>query len=282
VILWPDTFTNHFEPEVAQAAVEVLEDAGYRVELPRSSLCCGRPLYDYGMLNLAKRQLRQILDTMRPQIEKGVPVVGLEPSCVAVFRDELLNLFPHEEDARRLARQTLTFSEFLVNEAEDFEPPRLEGRALVHGHCHQKALFGMGCDTELLDKLGLDYEVLDSGCCGLAGSFGYEAGDNYDVSIKAGERVLLPAVRSADKNTLIITDGFSCRSQILSRTDRRALHLAQVMQIALRDGGELSEAYPESGQFGERPPLPNPRSVMLLGAVLAGGALAWRWRSSRT
>jgi Fe-S oxidoreductase len=278
VILWPDTFTNHFEPEVGQAAVEVLENAGYRVELPRgSSLCCGRPLYDYGMLALAKRQLRQILHKMRSQIEEGVPVIGLEPSCVAVFRDELLNLFPHDEDAKRLAKQTFTFSEFLVQKAEGYEPRKLEGKALVHGHCHQKALFGMENDTQLLDRLGLDYEVLDSGCCGLAGSFGYEAGDNYDVSVKAGERVLLPAVRAADKDTLVITDGFSCRSQILSTTDRRGLHLAQVLQMALRDGKTPSGGYPESGCFGERPLRPSLQSAALAGITLAGGALAWRF-----
>ena len=275
VILWPDTFTNHFEPEVGKAAVEVLEAAGYSVELPRGGpLCCGRPLYDYGMLDLAKRQLRQILDRMRPEIEAGIPVVGLEPSCVAVFRDELLNLFPHDEDAKRLARQTFAFSEFLIQ--DDYIPPALEGRALLHGHCHQKALFGMKNDAELLEKLGLDYESPATGCCGLAGSFGYEAGDNYDVSVKAGERVLLPAVREAAKDALIITDGFSCRTQIASGTDRRALHLVQVLKMALRDGGGPSGDYPELGCFEEKPTRPGARSVALLaGAAMAGGALAW-------
>ncbi len=278
VILWPDTFNNYFQPEVARAAVEVLEDAGFRVELPRGSLCCGRPLYDYGMLTLAKRQLRQILERMRPEIEAGIPVIGLEPSCTATFRDELVNLFPHDQDAKRLSKQTFTFAEFLVREG--YEPPELKGEAIVHGHCHHKALFGMECDNELLGKLGLDYKVLDSGCCGLAGSFGYESGDNYEVSIKCGERVLLPAVREAEREALIITDGFSCREQIEQTTNRQALHLAQVIELAMRDG-KLSGDYPESGCFGERPSRPEPRSVALLGAALAGGALAWKLAKRR-
>jgi FAD/FMN-containing dehydrogenase/Fe-S oxidoreductase len=242
VILWPDTFNNYFYPETAEAAVGVLEDAGFRVEIPKQSLCCGRPLYDFGMLNLAKRQLRQILDTLRPYIVEGVPVVGLEPSCVAVFRDELTNLFPNDEDARRLNGQTYILSEFL--EKENYQPPRLDRKAVVHGHCHHKAIMGMTDEEKVLTKLGLDFEVLDSGCCGLAGSWGYEKGDHYEVSMKAGERVLLPAVRSAPKDALIITDGFSCREQIAGATDRRALHLAQAIQMALRNGGGPSRELP--------------------------------------
>lgn len=239
VLLWPDTFTNHFDPQVGQAAVDVLEAAGYRVELPRGWLCCGRPLYDYGMLAMAKRQLRRILDSLRPQIQAGMPVVGLEPSCTAVFRDELLNLFPNDEDAARLAAQTFTFAEFLVRRTNgDDGALRLTGKALVHGHCHQKALFGMDDDCRLLNRLGVDYELLDSGCCGMAGGFGYEAGDHYDVSIKVGEHALLPAVRAASNDTLVIADGFSCRSQIAASSERRALHLAQVVQMALHREGD--------------------------------------------
>jgi Fe-S oxidoreductase len=227
------------------------------------------------MLSLAKRQLRQILDVLHPYIVEGVPVVGLEPSCVAVFRDELTNLFPNDEDARRLREQTLILSEFL--EKEEYEPPKLERKALVHGHCHHKAIMGMSDEKKVLTKLGLDFEVLDSGCCGLAGSWGYEKGDHYEVSMKAGERVLLPAVRNADKDALIVTDGFSCREQIDGTTDRRALHLAQVMQMALRNGGEPSGDYPESGYFEENPARPGLRGAALLGAgvALSGGALVW-------
>jgi len=274
VILWPDTFNNHFHPETAKAAVEVLEDAGFRVEVPQQPLCCGRPLYDFGMLDLAKRQLRQILDALAPQIREGVPIVGLEPSCVAVFRDEMANLLPNEENSRRLRGQVFTLGEFL--EREDYQPPKLERKAVVHGHCHHKAIMGMGDEEKVLEKLGLDYELLDSGCCGMAGSWGYEKGEHYDVSIKVGERVLLPAVRSADKDALILTDGFSCRSQIKETTDRRALHLAQVLQMALHNGGGPSGDYPESEYSEENPSRPNLRSAALLGAALAGGVLTWK------
>jgi Fe-S oxidoreductase len=232
VLLWPDTFTNYFEPRVGRAAVEVLEAAGCRVELPQRPLCCGRPLYDYGMLPLAKRFLRGILAELTDPIAAGVPVVGLEPSCVAVFRDELLNLFPDDQQARRLAKQARTFAEQLG--ALEWEPPKLRRRALVHGHCHQKAVIGTKADDELLERLGLEVVRPDSGCCGLAGSFGYEGGERYEVSMKAGERVLLPAVREAAPDVLLIADGFSCRSQIEHGSQRNALHLAQVVQLALR------------------------------------------------
>jgi Fe-S oxidoreductase len=230
VLLWPDTFTNFFHPEIGRAAVEVLEAAGARVAIPRRALCCGRPLYDFGMLDLARRQLRQILDALQPEIEAGVPIVGLEPSCVAVFRDELLNLFPDDERARRLSAQTFTLAEFLVQRG--WEPPRLEGTAVVHGHCHQHAVMGMNADRLLLDRLGLDWRLLDSGCCGMAGAFGFEK-DHYEVSMACAERALLPAVREAGAETLILADGFSCREQISQATGRRALHLAEVVRKAL-------------------------------------------------
>ena len=162
--------------------------------------------------------------------------MALEPSCGAVFRNELTNMLPHDENAKRLARQTFTLGEFLATHATDWEMPRLERTALVHLHCHQRATSDTDCDRKVLDRLGLDYEVLDTGCCGLAGSFGYERGERYEVSIKAGEQVLLPRVRAASPHTLIITDGFSCHSQIEHRTERLPLHLAQVIQMALHDG----------------------------------------------
>jgi Fe-S oxidoreductase len=236
VLLWPDTFSDHLHPAAARAAVRVLEEAGCRVSLPEASLCCGRPLYDFGMLDLARRQLRQILDALRPRIRAGVPLVGVEPSCVAVFRDELVDLFPDDPDARRLADQTFLLGEFLVDGLEGWSPPRLQRKALVHLHCHHRAVLGTEAELEVLARLGLDYEVLESGCCGLAGSFGFEA-DKYEVSMAAGERVLLPAVRRADPDTLVITDGFSCRTQIEHGTGRRALHLAEVVCMAL-DGGD--------------------------------------------
>ncbi len=278
IILWPDTFNNHFHPQTARAAVAVLEAAGYQVTIPSRPLCCGRPLYDWGMLDRAEGLLRQILDTLHPQIAAGIPVVGLEPSCVAVFRDELLGLFPDDVDAKRLSQQTFLLSEFLVNEG--YEPPKLHRKAVVHGHCHHKAIMTMDAEEKILDGLGLDYNVLASGCCGMAGAFGFERGDHYDVSIKAGERVLLPAVRDAAKETLIVADGFSCREQIAQTTDRRALHLAQLLQMALHEGaGETAGAYPERAEInrgGEAQPNTAARNVAIAGALLAGGALAWR------
>lgn len=226
VLLWPDTFTNYFEPEIGRAAVEVLEAAGLRVTIPRRALCCGRPLYDFGMLDLARRQLRQILDSLAPEIAAGVPLVGLEPSCVAVFRDELPGLFPGDEPARRLAAQTFTLAEFLLERG--WEPPRRAGEALVHGHCHHHAVMGLGADRALLEQTGLDFHLLDAGCCGMAGAFGFEA-EHYEISLAIGERVLLPAVRRAAAGTPIVADGFSCRQQIVQTTSRRALHLAELL-----------------------------------------------------
>jgi FAD/FMN-containing dehydrogenase/Fe-S oxidoreductase len=236
VVLWADTFNDHFHPEVASAAVEVLEAAGFEVTVPEQSLCCGRPLYDYGMLKLANRLLHHVLDGLREEIRAGVPVIALEPSCGAVFRNELTNMLPDDEDAKRLARQTFTLGEFLAQHAKDWEMPRLERKAIVHFHCHQRATSDTDCDREVLDRLGLDYEVLDTGCCGMAGSFGYEAGERYEVSRKVAEQKLLPAVRDASPHTLIVTDGFSCASQIEQLSERRALHLAQVIKMAMREG----------------------------------------------
>src|SRR5438094_745366 len=235
VILWPDTFNNFFHPETTIAAVEVLEDAGFHVAIPDVDLCCGRPLYDYGMLDTAKRWLRQILTALRSEIEAGTPVIGLEPSCTAVFRDQRTEIFPQNEQAIRLSQQTFTFAEFFKKFAPEYEPPKLTRRALLHGHCHHKAIMKLDCDNELLEKLGLDFEVPDSGCCGMAGAFGFEK-NHYDVSVACGERVLLPEVRRAAKDTLIIADGFSCREQIRQLTDRQALHTAQVLEMAVNEG----------------------------------------------
>ncbi|MFW6202472.1 MAG: FAD-binding and (Fe-S)-binding domain-containing protein, partial [Gemmatimonadota bacterium] len=230
VVLWPDTFNDHFHPATLAAGVEVLEHAGHRVTVPRTRLCCGRALHEFGMLDAQKRMLREILDALRPELEAGTPVVGLEPSCVAVFRDELRGYFPHDLDAARLAENTFTIGEYVAEHADRFDLPPLRRDALVHGHCHHKAIMGMDGDSAVLSRLGLDHRMLDSGCCGMAGAFGFEKA-SYDVSVAAGERVLLPAVREAAPSTLIIADGFSCREQIRQRTVRRALHLAEVLQL---------------------------------------------------
>lgn len=276
VVLFPDTFNNFLHPEPMKAAVEVLEDAGYRVIVPEQPLCCGRPLYDYGMLDAARFTLRRLVDGLAPYVREGIAVVGVEPSCVAAFRDELPNMFPHDEDARRLTTHTRTLAEFLVEDA-GYDPPRLERRALVHGHCHQEAVMGLSAEQRLYEKMGLDFEVLDSGCCGLAGSFGFER-EHYEISMRIGERRLLPAAREAAPETLLLADGFSCKTQIEHGTDRRALHTAQVIKMALDHGksgppGGLPERhYPDVVPGEGGPPL---REAAVVGGALAGGALLW-------
>ena len=239
VLLWPDTFNNYFHPATAKAAVEVLEAAGFRVTVPKPHLCCGRPLYDHGMLNRAKSLLLEILNELSPEIEAGIPIVGLEPSCVAVFRDELVNLFPHDERAQALSRQTFLLSEFLEIRANNFTLPHLNRKAILHGHCHQKSLMKMTSEEAVLTRLGVDFQSPAPGCCGMAGSFGFER-DKYDISIAIGELELMPAVRQAPSDWLIIADGFSCREQIAQGSGRHALHLAEVLQMALNDSGARS------------------------------------------
>jgi Fe-S oxidoreductase len=236
VLVWPDTFTNYFSPEIGQDAVTVLESAGFRVVLPPDGLCCGRPLYDYGMLTLARRYLKRVLAGLRPALAAGIPVVGLEPSCLAVFRDELTNLLPHDADARRLHTSSFVLSEFLTRHAENWPVPRLDRQALVQPHCHHHAVIGFDAEQQLLESMGIEAQLAEAGCCGMAGSFGYEAGERYQVSVRAGERALLPKVRSAPKDTLVLADGFSCRSQIAHGTDRTGLHLAQVLALAIAEG----------------------------------------------
>ncbi|HEX4605415.1 MAG TPA: heterodisulfide reductase-related iron-sulfur binding cluster [Candidatus Angelobacter sp.] len=235
VILWPDTFSNNFNPEIARAAVEVLEHAGYQVAIPETSLCCGRPLYDFGMLDEAKAALKHTLSALRADIAAGTPIIGLEPSCVSVFRDEMTNLLGNNTEAQKLRAQTFLLSEFLINRAA-YRPPKLKRKALVHGHCHHKSVLKFDSELELLKRSGLDFQVLDSGCCGMAGSFGFEAG-KYDVSVRIGERTLLPAVRNASADTLIITDGFSCCQQIEGLTGRKTLHIAEVLLMAIHAAG---------------------------------------------
>jgi FAD/FMN-containing dehydrogenase/Fe-S oxidoreductase len=233
VVLWPDTFNNYFHPVVAIAAVEVLEAAGFSVGLPRAHVCCGRPLYDVGMLKRARTLLRRTLKILSAEIEAGTPVVVLEPSCASVFRDELLNLFPDDERARKLSAQTVLFSEFLQKRAPEFLLPRINGTALLHGHCHHKAIARMDDEEAVLHRLGLEFTAPAQGCCGMAGAFGFEK-DKYDISLAIGELELLPAVRNASEGTLIISDGFSCREQIEQCTDRKVLHLAEVIRMGLQ------------------------------------------------
>ena len=234
VLLWPDTWNNYYHPQSLRAAAQVLQQAGFAPEVPRQHVCCGRPLYDFGFLKDARDYLLRILRDFAPQIDAGMPFVFLEPSCASVFRDELVNFFPQDERARRLREQTLLLSEFLVWQAPQFEPAQHAGRRIiVQGHCHHKSLMKMTDEMSTLRRTGAEVELLDSGCCGMAGPFGFER-EKFAVSQAIGERVLLPAVRAADAQTILVADGFSCREQIAQNTERRAVHFAEVIAGAIR------------------------------------------------
>jgi Fe-S oxidoreductase len=229
VLLWPDTWNNYLQPQVLDAAARVLRSAGFRVVFPRRHICCGRPLYDFGFLDHARRYLDDVLRRLAPQIDAGMPFIVLEPSCASVFLEELRNFYPKHERARRLARQTYLLADFLAEHASGWQPPSFAGRKIVlHGHCHHKSIFNMKAERALLEQTGARVTMLDSGCCGMAGPFGFER-DKYTVSQILGERVLLPAVRAASHDTVIVTDGFSCREQIAQGTSRRAVHVAEVL-----------------------------------------------------
>jgi Fe-S oxidoreductase len=207
-------------------------------------------------------------------------VVGLEPSCVAVFRDELTNLFPHDQRAQALSRQTFLLSEFLEQKiAPNATLPQLNRKALIHGHCHHKSLMKMTAEESLLHRLGVDFTAPAPGCCGMAGSFGFHGGEHYEVSQAIGELELLPAVRQAPADWLIIADGFSCREQIAQNTNRRALHLAEVLQMALQPSAlGKDDPYPESRLIRERETeiqASMKRAAKGVGAVAAAGLLAW-------
>jgi Fe-S oxidoreductase len=282
VTLWADTFNNYYKTETAKAAVEVLEHFGYQVQVPRKHLCCGRPLYDYGFLPLAKTYLNCVLDALSDEIDAGTPMVVLEPSCCSVFRDELHGLMPESERAHKLMESTFLFSEFLEKKVKDYQPPQLPREAIVQGHCHHKAIMRFLDEEAVMKKMGLNYHILDSGCCGMAGAFGYEPGDKYQTSVACGERKLLPKVRAAKASTIIMADGFSCKSQIEQETPRHALHLAEVMALGLRNGS-MPVDYPERALV--EPRLQTQRKSMRRAgiatlALLAGSALLW-WAMHR-
>jgi Fe-S oxidoreductase len=264
VVLWPDTFTNHLTPAVGQAAVEVLEAAGFRVIVPRQPLCCGLTWISTGQLAVARRVLRRTVAALAPYLRRGALVVGLEPSCTAVFRSDARELMPGDRDIQRLREQTVTLAELLVRHADGWQPPRVGGQAIAQTHCHQHAVMGYDPDQELLRAAGVDVDVLDAGCCGLAGNFGFEAG-HYDVSMACGERVLLPAARQAPADALVLADGFSCRTQIeQGGTGRTPAHLAEVLAAGLR--GEPVRP--------SRPAPPSAADYARLGALAALAGLA--------
>jgi FAD/FMN-containing dehydrogenase/Fe-S oxidoreductase len=246
VLLWPDTFTNHFHPEVGQAAVAVLEDAGFRVEMPGKAVCCGLTWISTGQLGMARRVLNRTIRALRPALQAGRRVVVLEPSCAAVFRSDAAEL-TGSDDARLLAKQTRTLAE-LLSEAGwrpgAQSPAGMHAgatRAIAQVHCHQHAIMGFDRDLELLRGCGVDVDVLDSGCCGLAGNFGFERG-HYDVSVACAEHGLWPAVRDAREDTAILADGFSCRTQIQAgHLGREGIHLAQLLAGMLGRRGPADE-----------------------------------------
>jgi len=238
VLLWPDTWNNYYHPQSLQAAETVLSLAGFRVETPHGHICCGRPLYDFGLLSAARSYLAQVVRRMTPQIDAGLPFIFLEPSCASVFKDELLELFPNDARAQRLSEQVWLLADFLAARAPGFVSGRLDGaHILVHGHCHHKAVFGgPGNEIALLREAGAEVELIQAGCCGMAGPFGFEA-DKFEVSKTIANQGLLPAVQSAGPTTIVVADGFSCREQIDQLAHTKALHFAEVLAHTCRCGG---------------------------------------------
>jgi FAD/FMN-containing dehydrogenase/Fe-S oxidoreductase len=272
VVLFPDTFNNRFHTNVGVACVEAIEAAGWQVLMPQGHICCGRPLYDYGFLDTAERYLHHVLDELRPHIRSGTPVVGMEPSCLAVFKDELEKMLPHDDDASRLARNAYHFDEFF--ETFEIEPPALPGKAVLWGHCHHRATGGVQPEEKVLQKMGLDVDNVKGGCCGLAGSWGFEQG-KWNISLDCGEQALLPAVREADDSTVIVADGFSCKTQVqhAPKTSREALHLAEVMALAREQ--VVPSGRPEQALQRSRPAPPlGRRAARTAGPLLAAVAVA--------
>lgn len=226
VVVFPDTFNNRLHTDVGVACIEAIEAAGWRVIMPSGHICCGRPLYDYGFLDVAERYLRDVLSQLRDEIRADTPIVGMEPSCLAVFKDELPKLLPHDDDADRLVRNSYHFAEFFTK--FDVKVPSLPGaQALLWGHCHQRATGGVDADQQVLERMGLDVQSVSGGCCGLAGSWGFEQG-KYEISMDCGEQALLPTIRK-NPGALVVANGFSCQTQIVDARAASPLHLGQVM-----------------------------------------------------
>ncbi len=232
VLLWPDTFTDNLHPAIGRAAVEVLEDAGYTVVIPPGHPCCGLTWISTGQLDVAKRVLGRTAETLAPWLRRGVPIVGLEPSCTAVFTSDGPELLELDENVALLAKQTTTFAQ-LLDRTDAWQPPQVGGTAVVQPHCHQHADLGFEAESRVMQQAGIEATIVD-GCCGLAGNFGFESG-HLDVSVACAETELLPAVRAADDDALILADGFSCRTQVeQSGVERRGVHLAEVLAAALK------------------------------------------------
>jgi FAD/FMN-containing dehydrogenase/Fe-S oxidoreductase len=286
VLLWPDTFTNHFAPHIGQAAVDVVERAGWQVTMPTQPLCCGLTWISTGQLSRAKKVLRRTVAALSAHVREGGLVLGLEPSCTAVFRSDAADLFPDDQDVARLKDSTVTLAELLTEHTPGWSPTLVDGqptrKAIAQVHCHQHAITGWDADQAVLSRIGIEAEPLNSGCCGLAGNFGFTAGHG-EVSEALAERVLLPRVRAADPDTLVLADGFSCRTQIhdLASAGRDGVHLAEVLAAVTREG-KLDAHIPD-----RRPPPPSRAARQAASATVAAGALAAvaaaaRWWLSHT
>jgi Fe-S oxidoreductase len=274
VVLLPDTFTNYFHPHVGQAAVEVLESAGWRVELPAGPVCCGLTWISTGQLATGKKVLKKAVETLAPHVRNGGYVVGLEPSCTSVFRGDAAELFPDDQDVLRLRDHTKTLAELLTGHTPGYQPPSVRRPVRAQVHCHQHAVLKWDADERLLRDAGADVEHLETGCCGLAGNFGFQAGHG-EVSRAIAERALLPKLREASAGAVILADGFSCRTQIheLDSGGREAMHLAELLATA----GSLAYDRPEQAAAPRpAPPRGAARAAVLAaaGAAAAGGAAA--------
>lgn len=238
MLLWPDTFTNHFHPHVGQAAVAVLEDAGWEVVIPSEHLCCGLTWISTGQLKTARKVLRRTLSALADHLRGGGLVLGLEPSCTTVFRSDATELMHDGDLVQRLQDQTVTLAELLTEHTPGWDPPGGPPlNAVVQVHCHQHAVLGADADQKLMAAANIRSSLLNSGCCGLAGNFGFEKG-HKDVSVACAEQAMLPAIRDADPRTAVLADGFSCRTQIheLDSGGREARHLAELLAERLSDG----------------------------------------------
>jgi FAD/FMN-containing dehydrogenase/Fe-S oxidoreductase len=234
VLLWPDTWNNYYHPQSLAAAEQLLREAGFEVKTAERHICCGRPLYDFGLLDQARAYLANVLDRMAPHIDSGLPFIFLEPSCASVFKDELPELFPNDPRAQILRENTWLLADFLAAKAPAFAPDRLAGKQiLIHGHCHHKAVFG-GPRNEiaLLRQAGAEVNMIEAGCCGMAGPFGFEA-NKFEVSKTIANQQLLPAVANAAPGTILVADGFSCREQINQLGNKRAIHFAEALARAV-------------------------------------------------
>ncbi|MFY9855256.1 MAG: FAD-binding and (Fe-S)-binding domain-containing protein [Terracidiphilus sp.] len=249
VLLWADTWNNYYHPQTLAAAEAVLTEAGFRVKVPKGHICCGRALYDFGLLNTARAYLAKVLDRMAPEIEAGLPFIFLEPSCASVFKDEALEFFPQDLRAQRLSKQVWLLADWLAAKAPDWVAGRLEGaQVILHGHCHHKAVFGGPVnEIALLKKAGAAVELINSSCCGMAGPFGFEA-DKIGVSKAIANLGLLPAVKSAAPATIIVADGFSCREQISQLSDREGMHFAEVLAVSHAKCSETASASQTRGK----------------------------------